>query len=331
MMSTLALVLTVFCFFAVVNSQPSVTVSDSKGYFFPFGLPSTFPEEINDCINPTGFPLIGASDTIVFTYSGGGSGATAVGAASQVGIGGGTTTCIGLVCTTTGGTLDILVTFTSTDYETLHLQSSAYPCTVVHGDPQFTGFRGQSYQIHGIDGWYYNLITSPSLQVNAKFTFLTEGKCPIINGLPAANCWSHPGSYIGALGFQQIENGVNQRLLIDAGSAKQGFSGVKFNNAQVKLGQSMSVGSFSFNFTSSHFISVQTGDFTFTVDNSDLFLNQAVSVNVPLSRLTSHGLLGQTHTSKVYSNQWKYIEGDVDNYAVSDLFASDFVYNQFKV
>ena len=41
----------------------------------------------------------------------------------------------------------------------------------VVGDPQFTGLRGQSYQVHGIDGAVYNLITSPQLHVNARFVF----------------------------------------------------------------------------------------------------------------------------------------------------------------
>jgi len=206
----------------------------------------------------------------------------------------------------------------------------AQTCVTINGDPQFRGFRGQSYQVHGMDGVHYNLITSELTQVNTKFSFLNEGQCPIINGIPAINCWSHPGSYMGALGIQQIVDGVNQQLMIEAGVAEQGFASVMFNDAQVKMGDSSAIGSFSFNYSSSHSILVETGNFTLMVDNSDGFVNQAVKVNIPLSKLTSHGLLGQTHSFKVYPGQFKYIEADVDDYAVSGLFENDFVFNQFS-
>jgi len=50
-----------------------------------------------------------------------------------------------------------------------------------------------------------------------------------------------------------------------------------------------------------------------------------------LSKLHSHGLLGQTHSSKVYSTATRYIEGSVDDYIIADddIFGTDFVYNQF--
>ena len=79
--------------------------------------------------------------------------------------------------------------------------------TAVLGDPQFVGLRGQSYQVHGMDGAIYNLISDKNLQVNSRFVFLTEGQCPIIDGVVDTNCWSHPGSYIGEMSFQQVVDG----------------------------------------------------------------------------------------------------------------------------
>ena len=48
---------------------------------------------------------------------------------------------------------------------------------------------------------------------------------------------------------------------------------------------------------------------------------------------TSHGLLGQTHNAKTYATALKYIAGEVDDYVIadSDIFGTDFVYNQFQL
>ena len=40
------------------------------------------------------------------------------------------------------------------------------------GDPQFVGLRGQSFQVHGIDGAVYALISEEHTAVNARFVFL---------------------------------------------------------------------------------------------------------------------------------------------------------------
>jgi len=72
-------------------------------------------------------------------------------------------------------------------------------CASVTGDPSFVGLLGQKYQVHGMDGAVYNLISDIHLQVNSRFVFLSSGRCPIIDGLPAANCYSHPGSYLGSI------------------------------------------------------------------------------------------------------------------------------------
>ena len=59
------------------------------------------------------------------------------------------------------------------------------------GDPQFVGLRGQSYQIHGLDGMVYNIITEQQCQVNARFVFLSSGQCPLVEGVAGNDCWSH--------------------------------------------------------------------------------------------------------------------------------------------
>jgi len=162
---------------------------------------------------------------------------------------------------------------------------------------------------------------------------LTEGACPIINGKKDTNCWSHPGSYLGELSFQAIVDGKLHAALIAAGGAKKGFSMIQVDGQALKVGDSVSFGSFSVTLKSSHSVSVETENFSFELFNSDMFINQALRAKVPLSQLQSHGLLGQTHSSKTYATSIKFVEGEVDDYVIadSDIFGTDFVFNKFNL
>jgi len=204
---------------------------------------------------------------------------------------------------------------------------------VAVGDPQFIGLRGQSFQVHGIDGAVYNIISEANTQVNSRFVFLSEGECPIINGRPETNCWSHPGSYLGALAFQQIVDGKIHKLLVEAGPAASGFASITMDNKQLSVGDIITFGSFSIKYRSTHIATITTESFSFELSNSDNFLNQAVSNLKPLNKLNSHGLLGQTHAAKVYSTAARYIEGEIDDYVVADndIFGTDFAYNKFNL
>jgi hypothetical protein len=201
----------------------------------------------------------------------------------------------------------------------------------VVGDPQFIGLRGQSYQVHGMDGAVYNLITDSNLQVNSRFVFLTEGECPVIDGVADDNCWSHPGSYLGEVSFQQRVEGKLHAALLTAGSAKKGFSMVQVDGKRMQVGDVVTFGTFSMEMTSTHQVTVNTEQYSFALSNSDFFINQGLRSKVGLSKLQSHGLIGQTHSSKTYNTAVKFIEGDVDDYVVADndIFGNDFPFNQF--
>ena len=77
----------------------------------------------------------------------------------------------------------------------------------MRGDPQLVGLLGQSFQVHGIDGAVYSLISHEEAAVNSRFAFLdgprpcpnkphvwAQGEQPI-----AITCWSHEGSYLSEL------------------------------------------------------------------------------------------------------------------------------------
>ena len=205
------------------------------------------------------------------------------------------------------------------------------PISGIVGDPQFVGLRGQQYQVHGIDGAVYNIISEENTQVNSRFVFLTSGDCPVIDGQKDVNCWSHPGSYLGEMGFQAMVGGKVHRALITAGSARRGFASVQMDYKPLLVGDRVQYGDFSVHLQTTHTITVTTDSFEFHLSNSDLFINQKLKARIPLSELRAHGLIGQTRSTKTYPTSVRYIEGDVDDYVIadSDIFGADFVYNRF--
>ena len=218
------------------------------------------------------------------------------------------------------------------------------PLSSVVGDPQFVGLRGQSYQVHGMDGAVYNIISEESTQVNSRFDFLASGgDCPLITGTatasssskavqpPAPECWLQPGSYVGEMGFQVLVDGVRHSALITAGTAKQGFASVHVDSQTLRIGDKVAYGEFSVVMQSSHLLSIYTESFEFQLTNADLFIAQKLRSRIALSELKAHGLIGQTHSTVTYPTSLRYIEGDVDDYLIgdNDIFGTDFVFNRF--
>jgi len=200
----------------------------------------------------------------------------------------------------------------------------------VEGDPQFVGLRGQNYQVHGVAGEIYNIVSDSDLQYNSRFVFLDNGECPVVDGVKQKACWSHPGSYLGELGLKTREG---DKIRVVSGSAKDGFETVTVNGKELPLGSSLvlqgELGSVSRN--STHLISVQVGNWDFEFENSDMFINQRVRV-LDARKLASHGLLGQTWRAATYPNAVKYVQGAVDDYVIRDknIFGDNFLYNQFN-
>ena len=178
----------------------------------------------------------------------------------------------------------------------------------------------------------YNLISSPRLQVNARFVFLSKG--PVVDGVRGINCWTHVGSYLGDMAYQVLDDdGLLHTALLSPGPADTGFSVVQVDGEDVEVGDSVVLGSFSLTFHSTHRVRLSTPQFLFEVDNSDRFLNQAMKAQVELSALLGcHGLLGQTHSARQYATKLRWIEGRVDDYLVAEdnLQGTDFMFNRFK-
>ena len=199
----------------------------------------------------------------------------------------------------------------------------------VKGDPQFRGLLGQSFQVHGLDGAVYAIISTATEQINARFAFLTGPRsCPAMsrqwlpNGAaePIA-CWSHDGSYLSELAIVT----AHSRVHIRAGEAASGLALVTVDGAEVRDGAAGTDAAVTVH--GSHHLTVRVGAWTLFVENSDGFVNIAgLEVSAPLRSLDAHGLLGQT------SRRTKgHVEGDVDDYTIvdGDLFGHDFLYTRF--
>lgn len=199
------------------------------------------------------------------------------------------------------------------------------------GDPMFYGIRGQKYQIHGIHGAVYNLIShAGQLQLNALFYYLNGPRpCPIMpsTGKKSSSCWSHNGSYLREIG---VQTGAGERLLIKSGSAEAGFESVLLDGHALLVGDNIPL----VHLINTHELMITVGVWTIECENIDGFLNlRQIRIHADLSKLTSHGLIGQTWNPRTYKSPMKVIEGDVDDYLVSEgsVFGNLFQYNQFMI
>ena len=211
---------------------------------------------------------------------------------------------------------------------------AAAPTSGVLGDPQFIGLRGQSFQVHGIDGAVYNLIIDDLFHLNARFVFLGKGRCPAAEKRQNSPCWSHPGSYLGSLGLKTADG---HTLQIDSGSAESGFATVLVDGLPLAVGQSVAtaaegLGQLTVHRLSSHRLSLSISSFEVDVDNSDMFVNLARVAVRDRPSLHSHGLLGQTWSAPVSSaaaTQIACVEGAIDDYveAANELLGRQLLYH----
>ena len=223
--------------------------------------------------------------------------------------------------------------------------------TSASGDPLFTGFLGQRYQVHGLHGVVYSIISCASLQLNARFMFLHQGGCPVYGHYtnsprPAGKCFSHPGSYFGAIG---VRTASGSRLLLLAGSARTGFASIQLDERELKHmaakaeaaagEQRVETADLSLALLDRHHVQVRHGIFTLLLDSSDGFINiggVSVSSFTALSQsVKPHGLLGQSWQRRSGADRGKdvaEVEGVVDDYSVADadIFGIATLYSQFE-
>lgn len=202
------------------------------------------------------------------------------------------------------------------------------------GDPQFVGLLGQSYQVHGVDGAVYSLISDSDVQVMSRFVYLSHGQCLRDDkGEKVFTCWSHPGSYLSNLALQTAHG---DRLLVQSGGALMGFSTVTFNHRPMMVGDTVTGrANLTIRYINLRSLRIDhAGLWSVTLENSDGFLN-LLSLSVSswtelTTRRQSHGLIGQTWRRDQRGMDVREVEGTVDDYAelTNDEFGCGVVYDR---
>ena len=209
--------------------------------------------------------------------------------------------------------------------------SSSTGVARVLGDPQFVGLLGQSFQVHGVSGVVYSLIHDDHTTLNARFVFLSSGRCPAAAAAAVgltSPCWTHPGSYLGELGLRTAHG---HNLTVISGEADIGFASVVVDGQPLLLsaaadGQAAAfVGvDLSVQLLSTHRLQLSVANFDVSVASSDRFVNLA---RVAVKRWSSlaahhaHGLLGQTWRTPGSSSA-RVRASEVEEVEVDDCWAA---------
>ena len=235
---------------------------------------------------------------------------------------------------------------------------SAAPAAAVLGDPSFTGFHGGApFQVHGIPGAVFNLLTAPSLQLNALFTFIDQGeamgaaemrehlaaaaarRASAGLPLPRTQPWSHPGTYLSQMG---VKLGALQ-LLLRAGRYSHGVACVTLVDANaarnLTVGETVRFGDASLTWLSGWVVEVHHSLLSFRAVNSDGFFNlEQAQLLHPDAGEQLDGLLGQSADPAWKASQgheWEehlmmdYLVLDAEHPTQQPLLSDDFRANKF--
>jgi len=214
------------------------------------------------------------------------------------------------------------------------------PCpTHVLGDPEFFGFAGQKYEIHGVPDQVFNIITSPLMQYNALFVYIGHKSAYHCNKT-RTHPWTHAGTYLGSLG---IQTAGGDKLELHSGTCQKGIKSITLNGHKMKVGERKMLSQVPESgitqqvyFKDIFTVEVRLAEVTLHLTNSDNFFNQEVALTTyGEEKLSTHGLLGQTWNKKTYvvDGVRRVIEGVPTDYLVQEeeLFGTNFIYNRFNV
>jgi len=233
-----------------------------------------------------------------------------------------------------------------------------YGARGLHGDVHFTGFQGQPYTVATQSGSIYNLITMPSMYINAQMQDMTTAQhCESMvmsQDMPQRTereCLSYPGTYMTALGVVSGDDHIvvnaaprGDALAVTINGAVYEWSEltVAVANATIELNKERSIMTF------------KTSDIRVTIRNVDRYLSIAVDIlssswlkqgrrdmiprntnsryanDQAASKLSSvmHGLLGQSINYVIYQGGSVFV-GDASEYIVKSLTSHQFKYSMY--
>ena len=186
------------------------------------------------------------------------------------------------------------------------------------GDSVTTGFHDTRFLVHGPPHRVYNVLSLPSLQVNARFipppsgaaidqseqgaehhhhskprSVLKEHGAGAAHRLPSTQTWSHDGMYMGETGVQL----AGHRLLVRPGEDVSGFEAVQLDGAELAVSSEAVLlpdGSTILR-SSLSVVKVTTAHASFSLINGDHFVNiHSAQLTLPAADSQhTHGSLGQ--------------------------------------
>jgi len=235
------------------------------------------------------------------------------------------------------------------------------------GLPQFVGFHGQSFKVQGVAGQMYNLLSHPTMQMNAKFSFLPADssmkwvtmkiarfarKAALSKAqlsteisqnypLPDTKAWSQEGTYVSEVGLQFAPETTLHAV---AGPYTQGFDRAMLNGVQMRIGEPVNVrmnikgvstGMASVYLQSPSVLVIQHPKLSVSIVNSDKFLNieDAQLLSDDKSEIALFdGLLGQTaDPTFAMSSSTIQRESASFNFAVDSLYDNSFSHSKFTL
>jgi len=268
---------------------------------------------------------------------------------------------------TSNGEVTVSSTATPSLYSVTQTVTSCDPAQTT-GDPQFAGFQGQNFQFHGMADEVFNLISTPTFQMNGNFKYLSSGKCDYNETV----CYTHPGTYIDQIGFTIGD----VRVKAVAGSHPNGLRlwmndvevfQTSVQNKIIFAYWNSSEQSGSVQFSEQSKFTIDVPQFAIEVTNSDYFFNLEVALkdasilrsgskktnsHKPFlcsssgmksserlaivedemakhyPRVPIHGLIGQTWRNAVICNH-AWV-GDASDYVTSSLFSHDSAFNYYE-
>ena len=220
----------------------------------------------------------------------------------------------------------------------------------VLGDPAFTGFHNQHFQVHGIPNKLFNLLSTPTLQVNARFKMIKDGEAmtsgqmrhvrllsEIKSGsssssLPITTAFSHDGTFLGEMGIKLQSHSLH----VLAGAYATGIHTVTLDGVALPVSNKpvMLTKTIAVTRPHTHSLVVDTAEVSFVIVNSDHFFNieQATLNMAEFADMIIDGMLGQTADSKwAVQSTAAFKQHMIMDFLLQgdDLFSDDFVANQF--
>jgi len=192
--------------------------------------------------------------------------------------------------------------------------------SVVFGDPHLIGFSGQKFKIDGVPNKVYNLISTPTLQLNALFI-----KSPGENDMVV----------IGEIGLQVRDDAlfVSRKARLRLNDEPVEGTSILFGDggSSVKRDVERSVGG----------PVIETPEIKMTVIPRGYELDMRQIELLVDGNESFHGLLGQTWRTIGWPEEakeqelsaedaWKHLDGSIEDYEVKDgLFGTVFKQNRF--